>query len=98
MKVLAIEKELDKKSADDMKPLLAKEARRAWELYQSGVFREIYFAQDRPLAIVIMEADGVEDAKKALATLPLVEAGYIDFDVMPLAPYPGFARLFKDYD
>ncbi len=96
MKLLAIEKELVKNSAGDMKPILAKEARRAWELYQSGVFREIYFARDVPLAIVVMEADSVEDAKKALATLPLVKAGYIDFEVIPLAPYPGFARLFKD--
>jgi muconolactone delta-isomerase len=96
MKILAIEKELGKKSAGDMKPILKKEARRAWELYRSGIFREIYFVQDRPLAIIIMEADTVDDAKKVLASLPLVEAGYIDFDVIPLAPYPGFARLFKD--
>ena len=95
MKILAIEKELGKNRVDDMTRLMEKEARRAWELYQSGIFREIYFAQDRPLAIIIIEAESVDDAKKALATLPLVEAGYIDFDVVPLAPYPGFARLFK---
>jgi hypothetical protein len=31
----------------------------------------------------------------ALATLPLVSQGLIDFDLIPLRPYPGFARLFK---
>jgi len=96
MKLLAIEKKLDKESTGDMKPILEKEARRAWELYQSGVFREIYFAQDRPLAVIILEAGGTDDAKKALATLPLVAEGFIDFDVIPLGPYPGFARLFKE--
>ena len=25
---------------------------------------------------------------------PLVEQGLIDFEVIPLAPYPGFSRLF----
>ncbi len=98
MKILAIEKEPDNESTGDIKPLLEKEARRAWELYQSGVFREIYFAQDRPIAVIIIEAGSVEDAKKALISLPLVKAGHIGFDLIPLAPYPGFARLFKDED
>ncbi len=96
MKILAIEKDRAKKSPGDLKPLLEKEARRAWELYQSGVFREIYFMRDHRLAVIIMEAEDADAAKKALDTLPLVREGYISFDVMPLAPYPGFARLFKE--
>jgi muconolactone delta-isomerase len=95
MKILAIEKELDKKPAADMAPLLEREARRAWELYQSGTFREIYFMQEHRLAVIMLEAENAAEAKKALDSLPLVKEGYIDFDVMPLAPYPGFARLFK---
>jgi muconolactone delta-isomerase len=75
---------------------LTEEARRAWALYQSGVFREIHFVQDRPIAVIILEANDAETVKKALSSLPLVEAGYIDFDVMPPVPYPGFTRLFKD--
>ena len=30
-----------------------------------------------------------------LATLPLVQEGLITFELIPLAPYPGFARLFE---
>ena len=96
MKLLAIERELDNKAGEGLKPLLMGEARRAWELYQSGFIREIYFVKDRPLAVVILEADTVDEAKRSLATLPLVKEGYIDFDLLPLVPYPGFARLFKD--
>jgi len=29
-----------------------------------------------------------------LGTLPLVQAGLIAFEVIPLKPYPGLARLF----
>jgi len=29
-------------------------------------------------------------------SLPLVAAGLIDFDLVPLKPYPGFARLFAE--
>lgn len=96
MKLLAIEKELVTKTAGTDRALFEREARRAWELTQSGIFREMYFMRDRPLAVVILEADSVEAAKKALDSLPLVEEKIIDFDIMPLAPYPGFARLFKD--
>ena len=28
--------------------------------------------------------------------MPLVQAGLISFECIPLKPYPGFARLFKD--
>ena len=30
-----------------------------------------------------------------LDTLPLVRAGLITFELVPLAPYPGLARLFE---
>ena len=96
MKLLAIEKELATKTASTDKALFEREARRAWELTQSGIFREMYFMRDRPLAVIILEADSVEAAKKALDSLPLVQEKIIDFDVMALAAYPGFARLFKD--
>ena len=32
----------------------------------------------------------------AVDSLPLVAAGLIDFDLVPLKPYPGFARLFRE--
>jgi hypothetical protein len=94
--MLAIEKELATKTGVTDKALLEQEARRAWELTQSGIFREMYFMRDRPLAVVILEADTIEAAKNALDSLPLVREKIIDFDIIPLVPYPGFARLFKD--
>ena len=95
MKILAIEKEAPGVTEADFQPHMKAEARRAWELYQSGVFREIYFTQgDDPVAVIILECASVEEAKKALDSLPLVKAGFISFELMPLAPYPGFGRLF----
>ena len=96
MQILAIEKEADGVTKEDFRPHMKAEAKRAWELYQSGIFREIYFTRDRPIAVIMMECAGVDEAKKALETLPLVKAGLISFELMPLAPYPGFARLFAD--
>jgi hypothetical protein len=31
---------------------------------------------------------------KILAQLPLVQAGLIEFELIELQPYPGYARLF----
>lgn len=94
MKILAIEKETPNVTAEDFKPHAKAEAARVWELYQAGVFRELYFRQDRPEAVLVLECIDVDEANQALNTLPLVKAGLITFDVIPLGPYPGFARLF----
>jgi hypothetical protein len=40
----------------------------------------------------------VEEAKKILETLPLVKENLIEFEIIPLIPYPGFARLFTYTD
>ena len=41
----------------------------------------------------MLECANVEEAQGVLTTLPLVKAGLITFDIIPLRPYPGFARL-----
>ncbi len=94
MKILAIEHETPGATADDFRPHLKAEAARAWELYQAGVFREMYFRADEASAVLILEGTDVEAARAALDTLPLVQAGLITFDIIPLIAYPGFSRLF----
>jgi hypothetical protein len=94
MKILALEKEMPGRTAEDCQPLLKAEAQRIWELQQAGVIREIYFNSDLHTAVIMLECpDGVE-AGRTLATLPLVTAGLIEFELIPLAPYDGLARLF----
>ncbi len=95
MKILALEKEIPGVTDDQFTPeLLKTEATRAWELHQAGIIREIYFSEDRHEAILVLECNNAEEARAALATLPLVKSGLIDFKIIPLIPYDGFARLF----
>lgn len=94
MKILAIEQELPGITAEQYQPHLEAEAMRAWELYQSGIVREMYFREDRTTAVLVLECASVVEAKEALGTLPLVQEGLIAFEIIPLRPYPGFARLF----
>ncbi|RPI24494.1 MAG: superoxide dismutase [Chloroflexota bacterium] len=96
MKILAIERETPGATAQQFKPHLKPEAVRAWELYQAGVIREMYFHRDEHIAVLVLECADETEAANFLATLPLVKAGLIAFDLMPLVPYDGFARLFGD--
>ena len=70
--------------------------RRALELYQAGVFRELYFRQDQTSAVLMLESVDVKEANEALNSLPLVKEGLITFELIPLTAYPGFSRLFAD--
>ena len=99
MKILALECDVpgitDDRFTDE---ILREEAARAWELHQAGVIRELYFRADRQAAVLVLECDSAEAARSMLGTLPLVREGLIEFDVIPLAAYPGFARLFSGVD
>jgi len=94
MKILAIEKEVPGVKDEDYQPHLKTEAKTAWELYQSGIIRELYFSEDNS-AVLILECNSTYEAKEVLYSLPLVREKLIDFDIIPLHPYPGFERLFE---
>jgi muconolactone delta-isomerase len=96
MKILALEKELPGVTEEQFRLHLNAEAARAWELYQAGLIRELYFRQDWPGAVLMLECTDVEAASEILNTLPLVKVGLITFDLIPLKAYPGFARLFAE--
>jgi hypothetical protein len=96
MKVLAMEIEMEGVDPEQFRPYLNPEARRVWELYQDGTIREFYFREDRPKAVLMLECADASEALQRLESLPLVKAGLITFDIIPLVPYPGIARLFGD--
>jgi muconolactone delta-isomerase len=96
MKVLAFGRDLVAEDNPRFADLRAAEARAVWELTQGDILREVYFEADRPNAVLVFEVPDVAAARAALDGLPLVAAGLIDFDVIPLRPYPGFAHLFRE--
>jgi muconolactone delta-isomerase len=94
MKILALEHEIPGTTPGDFQEFTRAEAACVWELYQQGFVRELYFRADRSEAVLVLEAEDVESARQGLATLPLVEYGFIVFELIPLVAYPGFERLF----
>lgn len=95
MKIIALEQECPLSAPGYTAAVLRDEARRVWQLQQEGMLREIYFRADQHSAVLILECHDVAEAQAVLASLPLVQAGLITFEVIPLAPYDGFVRLFE---
>ena len=73
MRILAIEREVEGVTDEEFSPHLKEEAARVWELYQAGVFRELYFRQDQPSAVLVLECADANEASEVLNTLPLVK-------------------------
>lgn len=96
MKIIAIEHDVPGVPADAFQPHLQAEAAHVWQLYQAGVVRELYFRQDRHSAVLVLECADEQEAAQQLQSLPLVQAGLITFEIIPLVAYPGFARLFGE--
>ena len=94
MKILALEQQVPNVNQERMRPYLEEEALCVWDLLQQSVLREIYFRADAHQAVLILECENGDEAQLILATLPLVREGLITFEIVPLAPYPGFSRLF----
>ncbi len=57
------------------------------ELYQAGFIREAYQRQDRAGAVMMLESSSVEEARAQINSLPLVESGLTEFELIPLLPF-----------
>lgn len=96
MKIIAIEKELPGAAAEQFQQLAEAEARKVWEFQQAEFIRESYFIKNETRAVLILEAENILAAEAKLAQLPYVKESLITFELIPLKPYPGLSRLFKE--
>jgi len=94
MRILAIERELPMPVYQNLRDLLRDEAAAIWALQKEGVIRDIWFTTADRRAVVMLECAGATEARRQLASLPLVRAGLIEFTVFELCGYDGFERLF----
>ncbi len=96
MKILALEEEMPEASESSFPDgLLKEEAGCVWELFKSGVIRHAHFRQDARRAVLELECADAKEAERILSGLPLVREKWIRFQIIPLAPYDGYERLFR---
>jgi muconolactone delta-isomerase len=94
MQVLVIAGLVEGISEERLAPLGKEEALRSWELYTAGRLRWVMSRTDKRGVVALFEAADLEEARKAVESLPMVKAGFITAEIIPLAPYVGFERLF----
>ena len=86
-----VRRNTDRFSEAEFAPLLEPEAERARQLYAQGHVRAMWGRKDVLGAVLLIEAEGQEEAEGILNTLPLRAKGMLDLDVLvPLGPYRGF--------
>jgi len=79
--------------SDEIAKLLAPEAKMALQMVAADFVREIYSRKDGQGAILVVEADSLEDAQAKLGKLPLVEADLLTLDFYPVGPYRAIAAM-----
>ena len=95
VKVLAIGHPRSGVRWEHIAPYVGEEARHVWERYEIDQVREFYLRADhRPGVVLVLECDGVTEAERLVAGLPISEADLLNFEVIPLRPYMGFRELF----
>jgi len=95
MKIIALEKEISTARPLDFRKSAKAEAKALWQLYLEGIVREFYFRKEKHLVVLILEVKNKQTATRALSKLPFVSKKLIEFELIPLIPYPGFERLFN---
>ena len=74
--------------------LLKEEAAHVWELYKESKIKSIWFTEQKD-AVLIIEANAQEEARKTIDTLPLVKANLITYTIHTLLPYTGLERILN---
>ncbi|OOF36096.1 superoxide dismutase [Rodentibacter mrazii] len=96
MRILVLDVPCENVALTDYAPHLLNEIKHGWALIKSDFIREIYMRQDRPGVAFFVEAESVEKAKEVCAEFPLVKAGLVDFDYIPLGNYLFVEQLFAE--
>lgn len=94
MQILAIDKFLPETTMEKVQPHLKEEMVVTWEHYKQGKIRQLYFRQDHPGVVLMMECDSLEEAKELIDELPLVKERLIEFELIPLGFFQPFEALF----
>ena len=78
---------------DDFPKVEQAEEEQAQDLYMGGGLRQVWALDTKTRgAACLFEAEDEKDLQKMIDTFPLIKVDYADYQVYPLAPYPGFKK------
>ena len=71
----------------------ADEVKHTLGAYLDGKIRNFWFQSNRPGVVFIMETEDEDEARRLMDELPLVVAGLMDVDLIPLQPLKPLGML-----
>lgn len=94
MQFLLIARVVEGVSMEQVLPHVNDEAAKVWEEYTADVVRSIHYIADMSGAVLMCEAANLEGMQEIAAQFPMVKAGVLKIEVLPLKPYTGLQSLF----
>jgi hypothetical protein len=79
----------------DVMKLVQEEVRVAVQLYLDGKIDQWYTRGDGKGAVLMLRCKTTDEARTVLADLPLVKAGYLDVEYIPVGPFSGLRNLIR---
>ena len=96
MKLLAIMRPRDGVDvAAALAPRAESELRELWTLYMGDAVREMY-SPGGPGAVLVLESESVEQARRTLSKLPLVADEIMSLELIELRPFTALQMLFSE--
>jgi hypothetical protein len=86
MQILAISKLVEGVTPDSIGQLGTDEVKHTLESYLDGTIRNFWFQVNRPGVVFILECSDESEARDLMNELPLVVAGMMTVDLIPLQP------------
>jgi hypothetical protein len=93
MQILAISKKKDGATLEKMGPHLADEVKHTLEAYLDGKVRDFWFKVGDIGVVLMLESTDEDEARSIIKELPLVAAGFVEFDLIPLQPLKPLGML-----
>ena len=93
MQILAISKLKEGVTPDKIGQHGADEVKHTLEAYLDGKIRNFWFQVNRPGVVFILESTDENEARRVMEELPLVVAGLMDVDLIPLQPLKPLGML-----
>jgi muconolactone delta-isomerase len=94
MKVFAIASIPQPISPEQLQQIMPKEVTATLKHYLEGKVEQFWF-REKAGPIFLMDVESVEQAKAELATLPLVAAKLMTYELMPVAPLKPLGLLIQ---
>ncbi|MDX2214021.1 MAG: hypothetical protein SFY66_12105 [Oculatellaceae cyanobacterium bins.114] len=94
MLFLMIARVVDGTPMEQLRSLVKPEAAKVWEYYAADRVKSVYYFANMGGAVLMYDATSLAEVEAAAAELPMVKAGVLTLEIIPLKPYVGLETLF----